>query len=141
MERIKGLFTIKTKFEGFLVIYALALGATERGVVYMHQYPGVGGQLLGGPDEVGPPPPTAVPSTTVATVATTPPPFWMNKYDWSLKDHVDALAADVDCAALHDRYVKATLANGAVAERYGTGTADLLEYIFIVSEAIGCYGE
>ena len=46
MERIKGLFTIKTKFEGFLVIYALALGATERGVVYMHQYPGVGGQLL-----------------------------------------------------------------------------------------------
>tara|TARA_B100002049_G_scaffold10148_1_gene7277 strand:- start:22 stop:240 length:219 start_codon:yes stop_codon:yes gene_type:complete len=46
MKRIKGLFTIKTKFEGFLVIYALALGATERGVVYMHQYPGVGGQLL-----------------------------------------------------------------------------------------------
>ena len=102
---------------------------------------GVGGQLLGGPDEVGPPPPTAVPSTTVATVATTPPPFWMNKYDWGLKDHVDALAADVDCAALHDRYVKATLANGAVAERYGTGTADLLEYIFTTSEAIGCYGE
>jgi hypothetical protein len=28
-----------------------------------------------------------------------------------------------------------------VAERYGTGTADLLEYIFITSEAIGCYGE
>ena len=102
---------------------------------------GVGGQLLGGPDEVGPPPPTAVPSTTVATVATTPPPFWMNKYEWGLKDHVDALAADVDCAALHDRYVKATLANSAVAERYGTGTADLLEYIFITSEAIGCYGE
>ena len=101
---------------------------------------GVGGQLLGGPDEVGPPPRTAVPSTTVATVATTPPPFWMNKYDWGLKDHVDALAADVDCAALHDRYVKATLANSAVAARYGTGTADLLEYIFNTSEAIGCYG-
>ena len=46
MERIKSLFTIKTKFEAFLVIYALALGATERGVVYMHTYPGVGGQLL-----------------------------------------------------------------------------------------------
>jgi hypothetical protein len=46
MERIKRLFTIKTKFEAFLVIYALALGASERGVVYMHQYPGVGGQLL-----------------------------------------------------------------------------------------------
>jgi len=46
MDRIKRLFTIKTKFEAFLIIYALALGATERGVVYMHQYPGVGGQLL-----------------------------------------------------------------------------------------------
>lgn len=46
MDRIKRLFTIKTKFEAFLVIYALALGAAERGIVYMHQYPGVGGQLL-----------------------------------------------------------------------------------------------
>lgn len=46
MGRIKRLFTIKTKFEAFLVIYALALGATERGIVYLHQYPGVGGQLL-----------------------------------------------------------------------------------------------
>lgn len=46
MKRIKRLFTIKTKFEGFLVIYALALGAAERGVAYMAQYPGVGGQLL-----------------------------------------------------------------------------------------------
>ena len=102
---------------------------------------GVGGELLGGPDEVSPPPPTAVPSTTVATVATSPPAFWMNKYDWGLKDHVDALAAAADCAALHDRYVKATLANSAVAKRYGTGTADLLEYICIASEAIGCYGQ
>lgn len=63
----------------------------------------------------------------------------MNKYEWALKDHVDALAADADCAALQDRYVKATLANSAVNARYGTGTADLLEYIFIVSEASGCY--
>ena len=46
MERIKRLFTIKTKFEAFLVIYALALGATERGLVYMQQYPGMGGHLL-----------------------------------------------------------------------------------------------
>lgn len=46
MQRLKRLFTIKTKFEAFLVIYALALGATERGIVYIHQYPGVGGQLL-----------------------------------------------------------------------------------------------
>lgn len=46
MARIKRLFTIKTKFEAFLVIYALALGAAERGVTYMEQYPGTGGQLL-----------------------------------------------------------------------------------------------
>ncbi len=46
MERIKRLFTVKTKFEAFLIIYALALGASERGMVYMQQYPGFGGQLL-----------------------------------------------------------------------------------------------
>lgn len=46
MSRIKRLFTIKTKFEAFLVIYALAMGAAERGIVYMQQYPGLGGQLL-----------------------------------------------------------------------------------------------
>ncbi|HKR17690.1 hypothetical protein [Rhizorhapis sp.] len=44
--KIKRLFTIKTKFEAFLVIYALALGATERGIIYMEQYPGFGGKLL-----------------------------------------------------------------------------------------------
>src|SRR3546814_7508197 len=43
---IKRLFTIKTKFEAFLIIYALALGATERGIVYFQQYPGSGGKLL-----------------------------------------------------------------------------------------------
>ena len=46
MQRIKRLFTVKTKFEAFLIIYALALGACERGLVYMQQYPGFGGQLL-----------------------------------------------------------------------------------------------
>lgn len=46
MGRIKRLFMIKTKFEAFLIIYALALGASERGLVYMQQYPGLGGQLL-----------------------------------------------------------------------------------------------
>lgn len=44
--RLVRLFTIKTKFEAFLVIYGLGLGATERGVHYMAQYPGVGGKLL-----------------------------------------------------------------------------------------------
>lgn len=40
------LFVIKNKFEAFAVIYALALGAIERGVHYLDQYPGVGGWLL-----------------------------------------------------------------------------------------------
>jgi len=46
MQRIKRLFTVKTKFEALLIIYALALGATERGLVYIDQYPGVGGKML-----------------------------------------------------------------------------------------------
>lgn len=43
---IKRLFTIKTKFEAFLVIYALAVGAADRGVIYMMQYPGWAGKML-----------------------------------------------------------------------------------------------
>lgn len=46
MKKIRRLFTIKTKFEAYLAIYALALGACERGIVYLHQYPGFGGKLL-----------------------------------------------------------------------------------------------
>jgi hypothetical protein len=45
-SRFARLFTIKTKFEAFLVIYGLGLGAVERGAHYVHQYPGVGGWLL-----------------------------------------------------------------------------------------------
>lgn len=44
--RLKRLFTIKTRFEAFLVIYAIAVGAVERGQHYMAQYPGNGGLLL-----------------------------------------------------------------------------------------------
>ena len=46
MKRIARLFTIKTKFEAFMVIYGLATGAVERGVHYVQQYPGFGGWLL-----------------------------------------------------------------------------------------------
>jgi len=45
-RKIRRLFVIKTKFEAFAIIYALALGATERGIVYIQQYPGFGGKLL-----------------------------------------------------------------------------------------------
>ncbi|MFL9842593.1 hypothetical protein ABS767_16605 [Sphingomonas sp. ST-64] len=46
LTRIKRLFTIKTRFEAFLVIYGLGLGAVERGMHYLEQYPGWGGWLL-----------------------------------------------------------------------------------------------
>jgi hypothetical protein len=45
-KRISRLFTIKTRFEACLIIYALALGAIERGELYLGQYPGYGGWLL-----------------------------------------------------------------------------------------------
>ena len=44
--KIARLFIIKSKFEAFAVIYALGLGAVERGVHYLHQYPGFGGWML-----------------------------------------------------------------------------------------------
>lgn len=46
MGKLKRLFTIRTKFEAFLAIYAVAMGAAARGAHYLDQYPGLGGQLL-----------------------------------------------------------------------------------------------
>jgi hypothetical protein len=44
--KIARLFVIKTRVEAFFIIYALALGASERGSVYLAQFPGFGGKLL-----------------------------------------------------------------------------------------------
>ena len=44
--RVARLFTIKTRFEAFLVIYAIAAGAAERGLHYMAMMPGWPGMLL-----------------------------------------------------------------------------------------------
>lgn len=44
--KIGRLFVIKTRFEAYVIIYALALGAVERGSLYLTQYPGYGGKLL-----------------------------------------------------------------------------------------------
>lgn len=46
LRKVGRLFLIKTRFEAFLIIYALALGSTMRGIVYLHDYPGFGGKLL-----------------------------------------------------------------------------------------------
>ncbi|MEP2989388.1 MAG: hypothetical protein ABJN65_10315 [Parasphingorhabdus sp.] len=45
-NKFKRLFIIKTKFEAFLITYALATGAIARGQVYLVEYPGFGGKLL-----------------------------------------------------------------------------------------------
>lgn len=45
-NRVTRLFTIKTKFEAYLVIYGLGMGAVERGLNYVEQYPGAGGWVL-----------------------------------------------------------------------------------------------
>jgi len=46
LAKIKRLFVIKTRLEACLIIYALALGASARGMIYLHEYPGFGGKLL-----------------------------------------------------------------------------------------------
>lgn len=46
LKRIGKLFVIKTRWEALAVIYALALGAVQRGLHYLDEYPGFGGWLL-----------------------------------------------------------------------------------------------
>ena len=45
-RRFLGLFQIRTRLEACAVIYALALGAVERGAHYLTSYPGLPGYLL-----------------------------------------------------------------------------------------------
>src|SRR4029453_3058782 len=47
LRKIGRLFVIKTRFEAFLVTYAIAVGAIERGIHYLQSYPGNGGWMLG----------------------------------------------------------------------------------------------
>ena len=44
--RIGRLFVIKSRFEAMAVIYALGVGAVDRGLRYLELYPGIGGWLL-----------------------------------------------------------------------------------------------
>ena len=46
LRKIGRLFVIKTRWEAYLIIYALALGAMTRGAHYTLEYPGFGGYLL-----------------------------------------------------------------------------------------------
>ena len=40
LKRFARLFTIKTRFEAFVLTYAIAVGAVERGLHFMETYPG-----------------------------------------------------------------------------------------------------
>ncbi|MCJ2185892.1 hypothetical protein [Novosphingobium beihaiensis] len=46
LRKIARLFVIKSHWEAYMIIYALALGAVERGSVYLTRFPGFGGKLL-----------------------------------------------------------------------------------------------
>ena len=46
LRKLGRLFVIKTRLEAWLVTYAIALGAVERGRLYLDTYPGFGGWLL-----------------------------------------------------------------------------------------------
>ena len=46
LRKIGRLFIIKTRLEAWFVIYAIALGAIERGHHYLTIYPGYGGWML-----------------------------------------------------------------------------------------------
>ncbi|HWT12871.1 MAG TPA: hypothetical protein VN231_08975 [Allosphingosinicella sp.] len=45
-KKLGRLFVIKTRWEACAVIYALALGAVERGFHYVEQYPGFFGWVM-----------------------------------------------------------------------------------------------
>lgn len=46
LRKIGRLFVIKNRFEAFAIIYALALGATNRGLVYLETFPPYWGEAL-----------------------------------------------------------------------------------------------
>jgi hypothetical protein len=46
LRKFASLFILKTRFEAMAVIYALALGAIDRGLHYLDRYPGLPGYLL-----------------------------------------------------------------------------------------------
>lgn len=46
LRRIGRLFVIRNRWEAMAVIYALGLGAADRGIRYLELYPGTGGWLM-----------------------------------------------------------------------------------------------
>ena len=48
LRKIGRLFVIKTRLEAYLVTYAIAVGAIERGIHYLQLYPGSLGLVMAG---------------------------------------------------------------------------------------------
>ncbi len=46
LKKFARLFVIKNRFEAYIIIYAFATGAMERGKTYLLEYPGSTGWLL-----------------------------------------------------------------------------------------------
>ena len=46
IRRLGRLFVIKTRWEAWMIIYAIAVGAVTRGLIYVDHYPGVSGKIL-----------------------------------------------------------------------------------------------
>lgn len=46
LKKIGRLFVIKTRWEAYVIIYALAVGSIQRGMHYLTDWPGFGGKLL-----------------------------------------------------------------------------------------------
>lgn len=46
IKKLGRLFTIRTRYEAFAVIYAIAVGAVGRGIHYLQNYPGWVGYFL-----------------------------------------------------------------------------------------------
>lgn len=46
IKRLGRLFVIKTRWEAWLIVYAIAVGAVTRGHLYMDAYPGVMGRIM-----------------------------------------------------------------------------------------------
>ena len=47
-RKLRRLFEIRTRWEAYAVIYAIAVGAVQRGILYLDRFPGFGGWLLFG---------------------------------------------------------------------------------------------
>ena len=46
LGKVPQLFTIRSRLDAYLVIYAIAVGATRRGLAYVSEYPGWTGHVL-----------------------------------------------------------------------------------------------